>query len=120
MPSFSLHPHKAHYITYCANYIVYGMIITGLGPLIPFFSANTGIIETEYSFLFSCRSFGMLLGAIFLKLLHKYTNVTYHKSLAIMSLTLVFTSTLFSYATSLFLQGIWMILSAVAYSAMEI
>jgi hypothetical protein len=33
----------SHYLAYCASFIGYGCVITGLGPLIPYFSALTGL-----------------------------------------------------------------------------
>lgn len=117
---FERHKHKAHYITYCFNYIAYGMIITGLGPLIPYFTEQTGIIETDYTFLFSCRSFGMLFGALLLKVIQHHTKITHHFLLSIACLFLVFANTLFAWADSSAIQGLWMFLSSMCYSFVEI
>lgn len=117
---FQRHPHKAHYVTYCCNYVAYGMLYTGLGPLIPYFTERTGIIETDYTFLFSCRSFGMLLGAILQKVVVHHTKITHHFLLATACALLVLASPLFAWATDLEIQGFWMTLSALSFSAMEI
>lgn len=117
---FKRHPHKAHYITYCCNYVVYGLLYTGLGPLIPYFSERTGIVETDYTFLFSCRSFGMLLGALLQKVIQHHTKLTHHSLLSIASSLLVFTGTIFVWTDSPVVQGFWMTISAISYSAIEI
>lgn len=117
---FKRHPHKAHYLAYCFNYVAYGMLVTGLGPLIPYFTERTGIIETDYTFLFSCRSFGMLLGAVMQKVLQHNTKITHHFMLSSTSAFLVFTTTLFAWATAPVIQGLWMFLSSICYCAIEI
>ena len=117
---FKRHPHKAHYLTYCFNYVAYGMLYTGLGPLIPYFTERTGIIETDYTFLFSCRSFGMLLGAILQKVVQHHTKITHHFMLSAASALLVFATSLFALSPVLSIQGFWMVLSALSFSAMEI
>ena len=35
-----------HYTAYCLSFMTYGCVITGLGPLIPYLSAETGHLET--------------------------------------------------------------------------
>lgn len=49
--------------------VLHGLNMIGLGSYIPYLSQETGVIETSYSFLFSCRSFGMLAGAALIKIL---------------------------------------------------
>ena len=120
MEKYKRHPHKAHYIAYCLNYIAYGMIITGLGPLIPYFTDKTGIIATDYTFLFSCCSFGMLFGALLQKAIQHHTKLTHHFLLSVACALLVFTSTLFAWANSPAIQGLWMALSSMCYSIIEI
>lgn len=117
---FERHPHKAHYLAYCFNYVAYGMLITGLGPLIPYFTERTGIIETDYTFLFSCRSFGMLLGAILQKVIQHHTKLTHHFLLTLASIQLIFVTSLFSWTSAPAIQGLWIVLSGISYSAMEI
>jgi hypothetical protein len=114
------HTHPGHFAAYSASYLIYGLCLTGLGPLIPYFSENSGIIETEYSFLFSCRSFGMLGGALALKFIHKHFPLPHHKYMIWASLILFLASALFSCSSSLLFQGVWMSLSAVGYSILEI
>jgi hypothetical protein len=92
-----------HFLAYCASYLTYGILINGLGPLIPYFSDRSGIIETEYSFLFSCRSFGMLGGAMILKFLQKHSAISHHAILMWSSILIAISSALFSWSESLFL-----------------
>lgn len=40
------HPNLGYFLAYSASYLAYGTLITGLGPLIPYLSAKSGIIET--------------------------------------------------------------------------
>ena len=117
---FKRHPHKAHYLAYCFNYVAYGMLVTGLGPLIPYFTERTGIIETDYTFLFSCRSLGMLLGAILQKIITHHTKLTHHFLLSIASVQLIFVTSLFAWASAPAIQGFWIVISGISYAAMEI
>ena len=91
-----------HFLAYGTSYAMYGLLINGLGPLIPYFSDKSGIIETEYSFLFSCRSFGMLGGAMILKLMQKNFNISHHGILIVSSILIGISSALFSWSDSLF------------------
>lgn len=94
---FKRHPHLSYFLIYSASYLGYGTIITGLGPLIPYLSAETGIVETEYSFVFSCRSFGMVSGAIILKYIQSRPGfLTHHQIIALGSIMILVTSILFS------------------------
>lgn len=55
------------FIFYCLTFIGCGAVITGLGPLIPFFAESEGHEATEYSFLFFCRAAGYCVGSILCK-----------------------------------------------------
>jgi hypothetical protein len=62
----------------------------------------------------------MLGGAILLKvLLHKF-KLDHHYFLAATSFSLIFSSALFAWAPSTFLQGFWMVVSSFAYASLEI
>ena len=67
LEKFRGHPHLTHYLLYGATFLIFGFQITGLGPIIPYFADTYGYKETEYSYLFTCRSLGMLIGAIIVK-----------------------------------------------------
>ena len=91
-----------HFLAYSASYLTYGLLINGLGPLIPYFSDRSNIVETEYSFLFSCRSFGMLGGAMILKFLQQH-NISHHGIIMGSSVLIAISSALFSWSESRFL-----------------
>lgn len=57
---------------YCVTFLGCGTVITGLGPLIPFFAESEGHEATEYSFLFFCRASGYLIGSILCKIWERY------------------------------------------------
>ena len=52
---------------YAFTFFINGVISGTIGPLIPFLAAETHRSETDYSFVFICRSGGALLGAIIYK-----------------------------------------------------
>lgn len=62
----------------------------------------------------------MLFGALLQKVLQTHTKLTHHFLLSVACALLVFTSTHFAWADSPVVQGFWMVLSAISYSAMEI
>ena len=64
---FSTLKSPAHYLSYCATFIGFGCLMSGLGPLIPYLSHLTGHDESEYAIIFLSRSFGFIAGAILLK-----------------------------------------------------
>ena len=110
------HPHLTYYLSYLASELCFGTNGTAYGPLIPYLSEQTGIPETGYSFLFSCRSFGMLLGAFLLKLLQKRAQCTLHQYITIASVAILFFNILFSLTLDPFFQGLWLFLGAIFYS----
>lgn len=67
MLKFKEHKHLRYFFLYSISFLIYGASISGLGPFIPYLSAETGILETDFSFLFSSRSFGMVAGALLTK-----------------------------------------------------
>lgn len=109
-----------HFLAYCASYFVYGLAANGLGPLIPYLSGRSGIIETDYSFLFSCRSFGMLGGAMILKLLQKGTNISHHGIIMGSSILIAINSVRLAWSESLFLEGFWMVMASIGYVSLEV
>lgn len=118
---FKQHPNIGYFFLYSASYLGYGSLITGLGPLIPYLSAETGIIETEYSYVFSCRSFGMVTGAIILKYLQSKPGfLNQHQIISYGSILIFLTSIMFSLSRTELMLGIWMFCSGLFYSILEI
>lgn len=116
---FKHHKYLNYLYLYAVSFLIYGASISGIGPYIPYLCAETGLIETDYSYIFSCRSFGMVMGAIITKLLQK-KEVLNHYIIIIASLAVGLFSTLFSITTSTLWLGIWFFLTGVAYSALEV
>jgi hypothetical protein len=100
-------------MTYAASFLGYGCLLVILGPLIPYLSAKTQIIETEYSFLFGSRAWGMTLGSLFMTYIQsKPKKPSLHQFLIISSVIIVITNLLFIWATTPFQQGVWVFIGS--------
>lgn len=58
-----------NFLYYSLAYLFYGSIITAMGPIIPFYSEETGKPEPYFSFVFFSRAVGYVLGGILVKML---------------------------------------------------
>ena len=56
---------------YCFILFNIGCLTGSIGPIIPFLSKERGRPETEYSFLFSARAIGGILGLAIIKYAQK-------------------------------------------------
>ena len=65
--TFKNNPKKYHTLLYCLSFVIYGTFLTGLGPLIPFLAENSNVAETEYSYFFTLRAVGFVIGATLVK-----------------------------------------------------
>ena len=117
---FKRHPHLIQYLCYLCSEIAFGTNGTAYGPLIPYLSAKTGLSETYYSFLFSCRSFGYLLGAILFKLLQKRSQFTLHQYIVVSSVSILFFNILFSSTLDPFYQGVWVFLVSMFFCSRSV
>lgn len=68
-PAFDNQTKMKYFLLYSTTFVIYGQIITMLGPLFPFLSAKSGLVQTEYSVLFTARAFGYVLGSLTAKTL---------------------------------------------------
>jgi fucose permease len=119
LAKFKTHKHIKYFFLYSISFLIYGACISGLGPFIPYLSASTGIVETEYSYLFSCRSFGMLAGALLCKLLQK-KKLYNHTIMIVGTLSILIFSALFTYTTDSMWLGVWLFLVGTGYSILEV
>ena len=113
------HQNPSYFFLYAVTFFTYGTHITGLGPLIPYLSKDTGIIETDYSFLFTCRSFSMFVGTFLLKHL-QHKKVSNHTILTIGCFLIGLFSCFFSLTRSSWWLGIWMLVISLGYSFLEV
>ena len=116
---FRSNQHLYYFYLYALTFLGYGTHISGLGPFIPYLTASTSIIETEYSFLFSCRSFAMVSGTFLTKFLQG-RKVSNHKMLILACLLISIFSILFSQTESSLWLGVWITLISLGYSILEI
>jgi hypothetical protein len=63
---------------YAFTFFINGLISGTIGPLIPFLAVEAHQSETEYFFVFICRSGGAILGAIIYKILQSAGLVSFH------------------------------------------
>ena len=116
------HQHPHYFLLYAASYMAYGLCLTILGPMIPYLSKETGLIETEYSYLFSCRSFGMLAGGLLVKVFQA-RKVSNHSIVIFGSVVIGVNSCLFSMTISTlstFWLGVYLFLTSMGYAFIEI
>ena len=116
------HPHLAYFVAYCTNFLVHGIHITALGPYIPYISAQTGLVQTEYSFLFTCRSVAMIAGALLIKWLQTRPSqlVSNHRTMQIAAVFITIFCILFSSTTDTVFLALWMLSTAFFYTFIEI
>ena len=60
-----------HFIVFTFVYVFYGAVVTGVGPIILFFSEVTGEDETSFAYIFMARALGYLVGGQLIKVLTK-------------------------------------------------
>lgn len=112
---FRTHNNIKHFFLYAASFLIYGACINSLGSFIPFLSSITNISETEYSYLFTCRSFGMLAGALLLKYFQKM-EISNHSLMAFGMIGICIFSLLFTLTRNTTWLGIWFFLTGASYS----
>ena len=62
-------PKIIYFLAYSYSFVLYGSIITGMGPIIPYFAEATGNSETSFSYIFFVRALGYLAGGSLIKIL---------------------------------------------------
>lgn len=65
-------PKIVYFFAYSYSFVLYGSIITGMGPIIPYFAAATGHAETSFSYIFFVRALGYLVGGSLIKVLAQH------------------------------------------------
>lgn len=110
-----------HYTIYTISYFAYGMLLLSLGPLIPFLTAKTAIVETEYSFFFTCRAAGMITGSLITTYIQSCASKpTMHQLLAFASSIIILTNISFALSSSLLQQGVSIFIGSIAYFMIEV
>lgn len=67
---------KIYFSVYCLTFTFYGCFLSALGPIIPFLAKEYNQPETSFTYLFTCRTVGMLIGAMLSRWLTD--KLTYH------------------------------------------
>ncbi len=104
--------HKLLFCIYTYAYFLYGFGVNCMGPIIPYFSKATGIPYTQFSFLFSLRALGYLLGGYFNSKINK--TIRPHKLLSIMLLVGGIAFLVSSYSFNFIFIGICFFFGAVS------
>lgn len=84
---------------YNITFIGLGMIIAGLGPVIPYLAVKFDRSETDFNLVFFWRMIGYLSGSVFNKYMIKFT--TFHFALNMLSIGSAVPIIFFLFATSL-------------------
>jgi hypothetical protein len=58
-----------NFIFYGIAFVLYWSILTAMGPIIPFYAAETGNKETYFSFVFFARAIGYIVGGFLFEIL---------------------------------------------------
>lgn len=94
------------------------MIITCLGPMFPYLAAVENRNETEYSFLFTSRALGFILGSILVKYMnHKFLL---HHFLALGVLIMGIFSAMFYFVGGVYLQALCIFIASIGCSMQDI
>ena len=97
--------------------MVLGVIITGLGPLIPYLADYEERMELQYSFLFTCRAVGYILSTFIARLTEKWLKL--HQLVALALLLQCFMIP-FCFAFDLRLKGALLFISSIGTQWMNI
>ena len=98
-------PYKWHFLVYCVTTIGVGANLTSLGPLVPYIAERYGGEIIQYSFLFSARALGYLMGSLLSKLWLKF--LSYHAINFISSIIMGIMLLLMLFVPSLWLQTVF-------------
>ena len=119
LDKFKNNKNLRYFFLYTVTFMIYALLIAALGPFIPYLAAETHTAETQYSFLFSCRSFGMVAGCFLIKYLQKQA-ITNHNIILLGCTFICIFSFLFSQTRVTLWLGVWMFIGAVSYSFLEV
>ena len=106
------------FIFYCITFMGIGAIITGLGPLIPYFAEREHREATQYSFLFFARAAGYCLGSLLCKIWEKYFK--FHNICFVASVSIAFCLIGFSWTPNMTFKALFMFLASISNATLEI
>jgi len=86
--------------------MLYAAAMAGVGPFIPYLADKSDRKETDYSYLFFCRSLGFFAGSLLLKSIQQ--RIKFHLILMGASVLVFVSMCLFTYFMSFILQGVIM------------
>lgn len=93
-------------LIYTFSFLINGMVSGIIGPLIPFLASEANLSETDYYFVFLCRSGGALLAAIIYRISQNYGLLSdHHRLMGITSTAAFFCFIAFTVVKTPFLQG---------------
>lgn len=118
LDSITSHPSFKNFVVYCLGFIMFGALLIGLGPLVPYIAEKEGVVETEYSYLFFSRALGFLLGALSVKIMEN--RFTYHQLLAIGLMGSGLFSLSFNLSSSSVLRVIYLLLAGASYCYIDL
>lgn len=107
-----------NYFVYCISFIIYGLLQTCLGPIIPYLADWTHNSQTEYSFLFLSRAFGCMFGAYLMRYVTQY--LTYHNILMWCSVLLTLLLLPFSFCFDMLFQAFIIFWASATASILQI
>jgi MFS family permease len=94
-----LSPKKLQYGMLLFLAFLNGWFVSSFGPLIPHFSAATGLDETDFAYLFMVRSAANVFGSFLIKYLLKRTNTQQLTLIYLLVITICLFSSTFSLST---------------------
>lgn len=106
------------FIFYCVTFVGCGAVITGLGPLIPFFAEREGRLSTDYAFLFFWRATGYGFGSILCKVWERYYS--FHQICYVGSIVMCFSLLAFSWAPGIYAKALILLMASIMNATLDI
>lgn len=105
-------------VLYFVGFVLLGMVISGLGPFIPFKAATTGLVETAFGIVFTFRGIGGVLGSISVgKIADRYQT---HRMMSCSCLIIAVTCFLAVPTNNVILLGVIFFFSCLGLSGIDV
>jgi uncharacterized membrane protein len=103
---------------YYITFTFYGATVSAIGPVIPYLADRHKVSEVAFTYVFTCRSVGFLVGAVFVKAL---TLTTIHHAIAAAACVVGgITFVIIPFTTSFAMYGVYFVVNSVANCTFEI
>ena len=109
----------SYFVLYCVTFTFYGATVSAIGPVIPYLADLHRVPEVAFTYVFTCRSVGFLVGAVFVKAL-TLTKIHHHAIAAAACVLGGITFIIIPFTTSFAMYGVYFFVNSVANCTFEI